>query len=65
MTKFQYNRKMAWASFWLWVWGALQLIGIYPSLKTKWFAWVVSQTGFSYMEPWNPDIHENWPTNEG
>ena len=60
MTRFEYKRKMAWAVLWVKVWGVLQFFGIYPSLERKWFAWIVSQTGFCYMEPYSPEIHAEW-----
>lgn len=50
MTRIEYTTKSLWAGLWLRVWGGLQLIGVYPSFKTRWFAWVVSQTGFAYRE---------------
>lgn len=49
MNRFEYNRKMIWATFWLNVWGAMNLLGIYPSIDHRWFSWIVSQTGFCYM----------------
>ncbi len=49
MTKYEYQKKMIWAIFWMKVWKYLQVIGIYPSIKTRWFGWIVSQTGFLYM----------------
>ena len=39
-----------WGTLWINVWGLLQVLGIYPSLDRKWFAWVVEQAGFVYFE---------------
>jgi hypothetical protein len=57
MKKFEYDIRMAWAECWSDVWGVMHDLDIFPSLDNKLFAWIVSQTGFLYMLPFE-DINE-------
>lgn len=46
MTRFEYNRKMAWASFWLHIWGLLEFFGFEVTIGKRWSFWIMRQTGF-------------------
>ena len=48
MSRLEFESKMAWAGFWINIWGIIDFLGFSPSLDNSVFRWIVSQTGFIY-----------------
>ena len=55
MTRLEYERKMLWAQFWLGVWHVWSFLRIPESTDDPIFSWMIGQTGFLYMRPWDDD----------